>query len=383
MRIKKTLEWKKMILNDISIINFKNIADAKLSLSAKLNCFVGHNGEGKTNFLDAVYYLSFCHSAFNPIDSQVITHEKDFFMIDGLYSNETDGCQENVYCGVKRGVKKHFKRNGKEYKRLAEHIGKIPLVFISPADSAIIDGAGDERRKFMDMVISQYDSAYLDNLTSYNKVLSQRNALLKSEDEPEEALMDILEEQMADYGEKIFKKRSEFIEQFKPMFQKNYSDISSEKEQVDLRYISHCQRGRLIDVIRRDRMKDRIMGHSLHGTHRDDVEMLINGYNIRKEGSQGQCKTFVLSLKLSQFNFLRQTASHTTPLLLLDDIFDKLDATRVEQIIKLVSGADFGQIFITDTNREHLDAIVKKNGIAYKLFTVKGGVITETEKNDV
>jgi len=372
-----------MILNNISIINFKNIVDAKLKLSPKLNRLIGHNGEGKTNFLDAIYYLSFCHSAFNPIDSQVITHEKDFFVIEGVYDNERDNEQEDIYCGVKRGMKKHFKRNKKEYKRLAEHIGKLPLVFISPADSAIIDGAGDERRKFIDIVISQYDNTYLENLTVYNKTLHQRNALLKSENEPDETLMCILEEQMATYGEAIFKKRTEFINQFTPLFQKNYSSISLGREQVELRYFSHCQRGSLLDVIRNNRAKDRIMGFSLHGIHRDELEMFINSYNIRKEGSQGQSKTFVLSLKLSQFNFLKLTASQTIPILLLDDIFDKLDATRVEQIIKLVSSTEYGQIFITDTNREHLDAILEKGDSFYKLFTVKNGIITETEKCDV
>ena len=371
-----------MILKNISIINFKNIVDTKLSLSPKLNCFVGHNGEGKTNFLDAVYYLSFCRSAFNPIDSQVIAHDKDFFVIEGVYNTEYEN-EEDIYCGVKRGLKKHFKRNKKEYKRLSEHIGLIPLIFVSPSDYSIIDGSGDERRRLMDIVISQYDSSYIDDLVSYNKALHQRNVLLKADDEPDIALISILEEQMAHYGETIYNKRNEFMNKFLPIFQNIYSNISSEHEKVELHYISHCQRGKLIDIIQQDRAKDRIMGYSLHGIHRDDLEMLIDGYNLRKEGSQGQNKTYILALKLAQFNFLKQTPSRSTPLLLLDDIFDKLDATRVEQIVHLVSGPDYGQIFITDTNREHLDAILKKGASNYKLFSVKNGEITEREAYDV
>jgi DNA replication and repair protein RecF len=280
-------------------------------------------------------------------------------------------------------MKKHFKRNKKEYKRLSEHIGMIPLIFVSPSDNAIIDGTGEERRRLMDIVISQYDNNYIETLTSYNKILHQRNVLLKAEEEPDDALLSILEEQMATYGEAIYKKRDKFINDFAPVFQDIYSSVSSGHENVALHYHSHCQRGKLIDVIRKDRAKDRIVGFSLHGIHRDDLEMLIDGYNIRREGSQGQNKTFVLALKLAQFNFLKQTSSRTTPLLLLDDIFDKLDATRVEQIIRLVSGSGYGQIFITDTNREHLDSILQKGTSDFKLFSVEKGIIKEKEECDV
>jgi DNA replication and repair protein RecF len=363
-----------MILNKLSIINYKNIREATVSLSPKLNCFIGSNGVGKTNFLDAVYYLSFCRSAFNPIDSQVITHNQDFFVLDGSYITDKDEV-ESIYCGMKRGTKKHFKRNKKEYRRLSEHIGLIPLIFVSPSDSILIEGGSEERRRLMDMVISQYDNSYIEALSSYNKALQQRNALLKMEEEPDAAIMEIWEEQMSINGEVLYHKRDEFVKLLVPVFQNIYNRISGSREIVALNYISHCQRGDLLDVIRRDRFKDRAVGYSLHGVHRDDLEMLIDGYQMKREGSQGQHKTFALALKLAQFDFLKRTSSNTTPLLLLDDIFDKLDVDRVEQIVNLVAGDNFGQIFITDTNRDHLDRILASGEFDYKLFSVNDGEI--------
>ena len=365
-----------MILKKISILNFKNIREASLELSPKMNCLIGHNGVGKTNFLDALFYLSFCKSSLNPVDSQIMTHDSDFFMVEGLYEDES-GKQTDVYCGMKRGTKKHFKRDKKEYKRLSQHIGLIPLIMASPGDSSIISGGSEERRRLMDIVISQYDSVYIDALSAYNKALLQRNALLKMENEPEAELLDIWEEEMARNGEVVYAKRRAFVEEFVPVFQKIYAVISGGKERVSLTYISHCQRGPLLDVIRRDRFKDRAVGYSLHGVHRDELEMMLDGYMMKREGSQGQNKTYVLSLKLAQFDFLCRTASKTTPLLLLDDIFDKLDAQRVEQIVKLVSGDGFGQIFVTDTNRDHLDRILHNGCFDYKLFYVDDGNIVE------
>lgn len=365
-----------MILKKISILNFKNIREASLELSPKMNCLIGHNGGGKTNFLDALFYLSFCKSSLNPVDSQIMTHDSDFFMVEGLYEDES-GKQTDVYCGMKRGTKKHFKRDKKEYKRLSQHIGLIPLIMASPGDSSIISGGSEERRHFMDIVISQYDSVYIDALSAYNKALLQRNALLKMENEPDAALLDIWEEEMARNGEVVYAKRRAFVEEFVPVFQKIYAVISGDKERVSLTYVSHCQRGPLLDVIRRDRFKDRAVGYSLHGVHRDELEMMLDGYMMKREGSQGQNKTYVLSLKLAQFDFLCRTASKTTPLLLLDDIFDKLDAQRVEQIVKLVSGDGFGQIFVTDTNRDHLDRILHNGCFDYKLFYVDDGNIVE------
>lgn len=365
-----------MILKKISILNYKNIQVADLTFSPKLNCLIGHNGEGKTNLLDAVYYLSFCRSAFNPIDSQVITHDRDFFVLDGMYLNDM-GDEERIYCGMKRGTRKRFKRNQKEYKRLSQHIGLIPLIFVSPADTALIDGGSDSRRRFLDMVISQLDHSYIELLSRYNKALTQRNALLKAEQEPDGALMEILEQEMATQGETIYAKRDAFVREFIPVFQTIYDHVSGCHETVSLQYISHAQRGPLLDVIQRDRHKDRAVGYSLHGVHRDDLEMMIGGYQLKREGSQGQNKTYVLALKLAQFDFLKRTASSTTPLLLLDDIFDKLDAGRVERIVNMVAGDAYGQIFITDTNRDHLDSILSRHSFDYKLFEVVHGEISE------
>lgn len=361
-----------MILKNISIINYKNIKGVNLELSPKINCLIGHNGVGKTNFLDAIYYLSFCRSAGNPVDSQIITHGEDFFMLEGNYLDD-GGDVENIYCGMKRGSKKHFKRNRKEYKRLSQHIGLIPLIFVSPADASLIEGGSEERRKLMDVVISQYDYSYIEALTNYNKALQQRNALLKMEEEPDAALMEIWEQEMARNGELIYQKRDQFVQELIPIFQRIYQHISGQREEVSLKYVSHCQRGPLLEVIQRDRFKDRAVGYSLHGVHRDDLEMLIGDFQMKREGSQGQNKTFVLALKLAQFDFLRRTSSNTTPLLLLDDIFDKLDAQRVEAIVQLVSGENYGQIFITDTNRDHLDKILHESDGEYKIFTVEYG----------
>ena len=368
-----------MILKRISILNYKNLEHVELDFSPKMNCFIGQNGMGKTNLLDAVYYLSFCKSATNPIDSQNMMHHQDFFVIQGFYETEV-GDLEEIYCGMKRRQKKQFKRNKKDYTRLSDHIGFIPLVMVSPSDAELIAGGSEERRRFMDVVISQYDKEYLEALIRYNKALLQRNTLLKGEVEPDTELLEVWEEMMAAAGETVYRKRCAFIDEFIPIFQTFYSCISQDREKVTLIYESHAQRGALLQQLKENRPKDRIMGYSLKGVHKDDLLMQIGDYPIKREGSQGQNKTFLIALKLAQFDFLRRTGSHTTPLLLLDDIFDKLDASRVEQIVKLVAGDKFGQIFITDTNRDHLDKIMKKIEGEYKLFSVENGVIQERKE---
>ena len=365
-----------MILHKLSILNYKNIKAAELRLSPGMNCFIGSNGAGKTNVIDAVYYLSFCRSALCAVDSQVMRHGEAFFMLEGSY--QTDGGDPlSVYCGMKRGTKKHMKRDGKEYRRLSEHIGLVPLVSVSPADSLLIDGGSEERRRLMDIVISQYDRAYLDSLGRYNKALAQRNAMLRADAEPDPELIGILEEQMAVEGEAIFARREAFVSELEPVFREFYDDISAGHESVGLAYESHCRRGPLLDVIQRDRVKDRIMGYSLHGIHRDELDMRLDGYPIRREGSQGQAKSFLVALKFAQLELLKRVGRHTVPLLLLDDIFDKLDAGRVAQIVNLVAGDGFGQIFITDTNRDHLDSILAATQSDYRLFNVKGGEVSE------
>jgi DNA replication and repair protein RecF len=369
-----------MRLKRISILNYKNLEEVDLNFSGKLNCFFGQNGMGKTNLLDAIYFLSFCKSAGNPVDSQQIRHDQEFFVIQGFYET-ADGAPEEIYCGMKRRQKKQFKRNKKEYTRLSDHIGFIPLVMVSPADSELISGGSDERRKFMDVVISQYDKEYLEALIRYNKALQHRNTLLKSEQPVEEELLLVWEEMMAQAGEIVFHKREAFIREFIPIFRKFYSFISLDKEQVGLAYESHARNASLLEVLKESRIKDQTLGFSLHGIHKDELNMLLGEFPIKKEGSQGQNKTYLVALKLAQFDFLKRTGL-AMPLLLLDDIFDKLDASRVEQIIKLVAGDGFGQIFITDTNREHLDRMLSNAGSDYNMFEVVQGRISEMKEGN-
>lgn len=371
-----------MILEKLAILNYKNILAATLDFSAKINCFIGHNGAGKTNVLDAIYYLSFCRSSTTNTDALVIRHEEEMAIVEGTYHDE-HGEPLLLTCGMRRGQKKHFKRNRKEYQRLSEHLGLVPIVFVSPADSTLIEGASEERRRLMDTVIAQLDRKYVEALTLYNKALQQRNALLRQDQEPDPTLLGVLELQMAQHGEYIFRKRTELTAELTPVFQTNYERISGGHEHVELQYVSHAQRGPLLEVIQRDRFRDRAVGYSLHGIHRDDLELTLNGYPMKRIGSQGQNKTLTLALKLSQFALLRQTTSRTQPLLLLDDVFDKLDAQRVEAVVELVSGSDYGQIFMTDTNREHIDQILRHSHQPYKIFNVSDGDITESEVRHV
>ena len=365
-----------MNLKHLSILNYKNIAESELDFSPGLNCIIGCNGEGKTNLLDSIRFLSLCKSLGVTQDSLCIRHGQDFFMLKGTYECE-DNTIEEIQCSLKAGHKKIMRRQGKPYKRLAEHIGLIPIVMISPADSMLISGGSEERRRFMDTVISQMSLPYLDALARYNKALLQRNTLLKQEVPCDTEILAIWEEQMAKEGEIIHHHRKDYIEQFTPIFQRYYDLIAQEHEKVTLSYTSHCQRGPLLDIIQRHRHKDLAVGYSLHGTHRDELEMMINGYPIRREGSQGQNKTMLVALKLAQYEFLHHTGRGTRPILLLDDIFDKLDAQRVERIVALVSGDSFGQTFITDTNRDHLDKILSLTSQRYKLFHCSNGSFSE------
>lgn len=361
-----------MRLNSLSIINYKNIQEADLIFSSKINCFIGNNGMGKTNLLDAIYYLSFCKSHSNSIDSQNILHEADFFVIQGKY--ERGDSIEEIYCGMKRRQKKQFKRNKKDYERLSDHIGLLPLVLVSPDDSVLIAEGSDERRKFVDGVISQYNKTYLSELLQYNNALKQRNALLKSEIPVDESLFEIWEEQMAAHGKYIYEKRLEFINEFIPIFQNFYAFISGGNEKISLSYLSQYEKYDVKKHIRETRDRDLILGYSTCGIHKDELEMLLEGYPIKRVGSQGQNKTYLISLKLAQFDFLKRVHK-ISPILLLDDIFDKLDSERVKKIIELVSSDSFGQIFITDTNREHLDQILSQLEKEVTIFRVENGKI--------
>lgn len=366
-----------MILQQLSLLNYKNIEQAELSLSPNVNCFIGNNGMGKTNVLDAVYYLSFCKSASATQDGLVIRHEAEFMMLQGRYLNAV-GEPEVVSCGVKRGQRKHFKRNDKEYKRLAEHLGLIPLVMISPADSELITGGSEERRRFMDTVICQYSVPYTEALMRYQKTLQQRNALLKQENEPDWGLCSVLEEMMDLDAQVIYAARREMITEFLPIFRQVYRRLcNNDYECVDIRLDTHAERGSLLPILQSWRERERIVGYTLHGPHKDNLELLMNDYNVRREGSQGQKKTYFIAMKLAQFLYLKTKGERQTPILLLDDIFDKLDSGRVACIVDYVSGTDFEQIFITDTNRDHLDSILASTQRAYSLFHVEHGKISQ------
>ncbi len=362
-----------MRLDSLDILNYKNIHEANLVFSNKINCFIGNNGMGKTNILDAIYYLSFCKSHANAIDSQNINHESDFFMIKGNYLK--DDKEEQIYCGVKRRQKKQFKRGQKEYEKLSDHIGLIPLVMVSPEDHLLINAGSDERRKFMDGVISQYNKTYLQQLLQYNNALKQRNALLKLDKAVDTTVFEVIEEQMDAAGRYIHEERTKFIAAFIPVFQSFYATISDNNELINLEYRSQYQNyDSLIDRMAETRSRDLILGFSTQGIHKDELEMSLGDYPIKKVGSQGQNKTYLIALKFAQFDFLKKTHG-CTPILLLDDIFDKLDASRVEEIIKLVLSDLFGQIFITDTNRENLEKLLTQLNSNAKIFNVVDGQI--------
>ena len=357
-----------MYLQKISLVNFKNITSQTFDFQEKINCFVGDNGIGKTNILDAIYYLSFAKSYFNPIALQNIRHGEDFFMIEGNYIlGERD---EKIVCSLKKGQKKILKRNNKAYEKFSEHIGQIPLVIISPADRDLIVEGSETRRKFIDGVISQQDKTYLKNLISYNKVLSQRNALLKyfAQNRTFDALnLQVYNEQLTDFGTKIHKTRSEFLERFIPIFNEKYQIISDDKERVNLLYNSQLNTFEMSDLLSKNLDKDKMLQYTSVGIHKDDLSFEIGEYPIKKFGSQGQQKSYLIALKLAQFEFIKQQ-SIVIPILLLDDIFDKLDENRVSQIVDLVNNEEFGQIFITDTHKDRTENIIKKSDKPYQIF---------------
>ena len=364
-----------MYLQQLSFINFKNYTEAEITLSPGVNAFVGNNGAGKTNLLDAVHYLSLCKSYFNPIDSQQIKQGADFFMINGVF--EKNGNKEVVACGVKRNQKKQFKRNRKDYQRLADHIGLLPLVMISPYDISIIIEGSEERRKFIDNVISQTDSNYLDELIAYNKVLTNRNALLKQIAETgryDPELLAVFDEQLTASGTRIFEKRRAFMESFTEIFNQHYRFISEDAEQVELKYESPLLQDNFTDLLKKNKEKDRSSERTTMGIHRDDLQFNIHGMPMKKFGSQGQQKSFLIALKLAQYTFLTQKKGFK-PLLLLDDIFDKLDDNRVTKLMQMVSNNDFGQVFITDTSIGRVKGIFDKISVGVKLFTVTEGNI--------
>ena len=401
-----------MILQSLNILNYRNIREASLEFSPKLNCFVGLNGQGKTNVLDAIYLLSFTKSAYTSQDSLNITHGEDMAMVQGVYITSPQpspqgrelseqsqfsslegrsGGVTTISCGLRRGVKKQFRKDKKDYQRLIDHIGLLPLVMISPSDQQLIDEGSDERRRFMDVVIGQRNRKFLDCLATYNALLKQRNALLKQLQTPpqpspqgrevSEDLLEVLEWQMVEPAEYIFRARTEFFKEFEPYFQEVYKRIATspdfpqgeEKEIPQLRYVSQLQDRELREAYVRTRQRDLILGWTSQGPHKDDLDMRLGEWPLKQVGSQGQQRTFVLALKLAQALYLGNSTGEA-PILLLDDIFDRLDSERVERIVEMVQGEEFGQIFITDTDRQHLTEIIQPGPDA-KIFHVENGVI--------
>lgn len=360
-----------MYLKKLVLINFKNIAQAEITLSERLNCFVGDNGAGKTNVLDAVYYLSMSKSALSMTDGQSVRHGEDFFVVEGTYAGDS-GSSDTVNCSFLRRSGKVLKLNGKEYDRMADHVGRFPVVMVSPQDSVLITDAAEERRRYLNAFLSQLDRDYLASLMRYNAVLAERNRFLKSSSD--EQMLQIYDMQLADHAARIYERRRDIIDRMRPLVAEFYRQLSGDREQVEIEYRSELASASMGELLLASRERDIVNGFTTSGVHRDDISLRIGGYPLRKYGSQGQQKSFLMALKLAQYRILTGMCGER-PLLLLDDLFDKLDTSRVENLLTLVAGDDFGQIFITDCNRSRLETILSRAGEKYALFTVEGGDI--------
>jgi len=360
-----------MYLKRLSLTNFKNYELAELSFSPKINCLTGNNGVGKTNILDAIHYLSLTKSFFNTIDNISIRHGEDYFIIRGVF--ERDGEENEIYCAFQKQKQKVVKRNSKEYRKLSEHVGKYPVVMISPADSALITEGSEERRKFMNKIISQYNPVYLDSVLNYTRSLQHRNMVLKnlrnsSVKDPD--ILSIYDEQLVKYGNYIFEERTKLIDELIPVFQEYYTMISSGREKVRLQYRSHLSGGNFGKQLSDSLSRDMLLEYTTVGVHKDDLILEMDDYSVKSLGSQGQQKSYLVALKLAKFDYIKKKAS-LSPILLLDDIFDKFDAGRVEQIIRLVGNHRFGQIFITDTHQDRLRGILSSLDTDYSLFIIE------------
>ncbi len=363
-----------MYLSSLNLSNFKNYSEIDIEFSPRINCFVGDNGVGKTNILDAIHYLSLTKSYFVNVDSVNIRHGEDFFIVRGIFNN--NGKSEEVYCGLQKGKRKMFRRDGKEYTKISDHIGRYPVVMISPADSGIITDGSEERRKFMNNVISQFNRSYLNDIISYNKALKQRNRLLKDYSAGggfDRQMLGIWERQMLKPSDTIYQSRKDFVDEIIPVFQQYYDHISEEREKVKLQYRSQLLKMPLKELFEHNIEKDRIMRYTTSGIHRDDLLLGMNDYPVKDIGSQGQQKSYMVALKLAKFEYIRNKGG-IKPILLMDDIFDKFDEKRVSQIIELVSENRFGQIFITDTHKDRMQSVLSDINIEYRLFSIDDGI---------
>ena len=358
-----------MFLQKIQLVNFKNYGDVAYQFSPKMNCITGLNGIGKTNLLDAIHYLSMTKGYFNHADQLSIRHGEDFFAIHGDFVLENTEGTTKISCIQQREKRKILKVNQKEYERLSEHIGNFPSVMISPYDTDYINGNADVRRRYFDSAISQFDKIYLDNLINYNKVVAHRNALLKYFNERQtfnEQELSIWTDRMIDFGTKIFHTRKQFLEDFLPVFNQLFSLISPD-ERVSIEYKSQLQDGDFAGLLKDTSQKDYAAQYSTTGTHKDDFLFTMNGYPIKRFCSQGQQKSFLIVLKLAQYEYIKQLKKQN-PILLLDDVFDKLDANRVNQLISMVISNDYGQVFITDTHKERVTELFKNKDIMFSIF---------------
>ena len=369
-----------MYLHELKLANFKNCASADLVFSDKVNCFVGSNGAGKTNILDAIYCLSFCKSFFTSTDKLNIRHGEDFFSIHGVYSGQGKD-NELVSCVQKKESKKSFKFNKKEYERLSDHIGKYPLVMVSPYDRDLINESGDMRRRFIDSVISQFDPVYLLALQRYTRALQQRNSLIKQfmqTNTYNNELLSVWDDHLIVNANDIYEKRKKFIEDFQPVFQENYALISGGEERVGLNYVSKLDEKPMRQLLEESRQHDLFLGYTTAGVHKDDVEMLLDDHPVKRYGSQGQQKSFVVAIRLAQYDHV-QKMLNTKPIILFDDIFDKLDDDRVKKIVGLVGDNSFGQVFITDTSRTRINSLFEGSKVKHKIFAVSKGHVDEID----
>jgi len=352
-----------------------------MEFSPKINSLVGNNGVGKTNILDAIHYLSLTKSFFNNIDSVNIRHGEDYFIINGTFMRNDE--EDQIYCAFQKQKQKVLKKNSKEYQKLSDHVGKYPVVMISPADNALISEGSEERRRFLNKIISQYNPEYLDSVLKYSKALQNRNRLLKdfkASGKFDNDALTIWDSQLVKYGTYVYHEREQLVNELIPVFQENYSMISSGKENVKLSYRSHLSEGDFAEALVNSVAKDRFLEYTTIGIHKDDLLLEMNGHSVKSLGSQGQQKSYLVALKLAKFEYIRQK-SGISPILLLDDIFDKFDAGRVEQIIRLVGNHRFGQIFMTDTHQSRLHEILSSHNTQYKLFRISNNCAEEVIQN--
>ena len=363
-----------MTLDSIDILNFKNISAANLSFSPGVKCFLGNNGMGKSNLLEAIHFMSMARPMSSVPEAALIRHGEEMLLVKGRYSMDA-GTSEEIACGIIRGKGKTLKRNGKEYGRISEHIGNFPVVTVTPQDWSLVGGSAEERRQLMDVVISQADPAYLTQLIKYTRSLESRNRMLRA-GVRDALLFESVEASMAEAAAGVFESRKLWVKELSPIFNRCYSDLAGGEEKAAMRYKSALDEAPMLEILDRQRGKDTVLGYTSQGIHRDDIETTLNGYSMRRLGSQGQIKTFTIALRLAIFHYIH-THRGVTPMLLLDDIFDKLDADRVARIMETVtSDPGFEQIFITDTNRKHLDDILNSINGPKQMFEVKSGVFT-------